>query len=38
MASLMGALQVAVGGTQSLTIDRDVFEARYQQEFGTAIS
>ena len=38
MASLMGALQVAVGGTQSLAIDGDAFEARYQQEFGIAIS
>jgi adenosine kinase len=37
MASLMGALQVAVGGTQSLAIDADAFEARYQQEFGTPI-
>jgi adenosine kinase len=38
MASLMGALQVANGGTQSLTIDAAEFEAHYEREFGTAIS
>jgi len=37
MASLMGSLQVAVGGTQSLLVDSDSFEAHYEREFGSPI-
>jgi len=37
MASLMGAYQVAVAGTQNLKLDGDAFRERYQREFGSEI-